>query len=259
MYQQLGVQVRWKDFYGGSGDMAVALEEGSIDLAVILTEGIIRAICEGNPSVIVQEFVRSPLIWGIHVGARSTYTKVDELKGTKAAISRYGSGSHLMAYVNARRLGWEPEQSLSFEVVDNLEGALKALPGGTADYFMWEKFTTKPFVDSGIFRCIGQCPTPWPCFVIAARTEFMRQHELLTGILDIINDITHGFKQLPAIDQIISRRYGQQLEDVQSWLELTEWSQEQLSKDDCLTVQRTLFELGLIEQEWPVEKFLKKS
>ena len=28
---------------------------------------------------------------------------------------------------------------------------------------------TKPLVDNGIFRRIADCPTPWPCFVIAVR------------------------------------------------------------------------------------------
>ena len=36
---------------------------------------------------------------------------------------------------------------------------------------MWEKFTTKPLVDTNTFRHIGDCPSPWPCFVIAVREE----------------------------------------------------------------------------------------
>jgi len=259
MYKELGVHVRWKDFYGGSGDMAVALKEGSIDMAVILTEGIVRAVVEGNPSMIVQEYVRSPLIWGIHVGANTNYSAIDQLRGTKAAISRFGSGSHLMAYVNARNLNWDTEKDLKFEVVQDLEGALKALPARTADYFMWEKFTTKPFVDSGVFRCVGECPTPWPCFVIAARNQFIDQEaNLLRDILTVINRQTSGFKELPDIDKVISERYGQQLADVRQWLSLTDWSQHQLSQADCGAVQQTLFELGLIEKKLPVERILKK-
>ena len=33
------------------------------DIAVILTEGIIKDIAAGNPSKIVQVYVQSPLIW----------------------------------------------------------------------------------------------------------------------------------------------------------------------------------------------------
>ncbi len=90
--------------------MCKALRNKEIDLAVILTEGIIKDIIEGNKSKIVQTFVKSPLIWGIHVAQDSTYKTIDDLKGKKAAISRYGSGSHLMAYINAENNNWNLEE-----------------------------------------------------------------------------------------------------------------------------------------------------
>jgi hypothetical protein len=37
-------------------------------------------------------------------------------------------------------------------------------------------FMTKPLVDKGIFRRIGDCPTPWPCFVIAVRDEILEKY-----------------------------------------------------------------------------------
>ncbi|MCB0470911.1 MAG: ABC transporter substrate-binding protein, partial [Flavobacteriaceae bacterium] len=167
-----------------------------IDIAVILTEGIIKDIVDGNPSKIVQVFVESPLIWGIHVGAQSQYKTIEDLKGTKAAISRYGSGSHLMAYVNAENHDWNLEEDLKFEVIKDLDGAVEGLTSGKADYFMWERFTTKPLVDQGVFRHVGNCPTPWPCFVIAVRNEFLETHtSTLKTILEIINRTTIDFKE----------------------------------------------------------------
>ena len=87
------------------------------------------------------------MIWGIHVAQDSIYKNLSELKGQKAAISRYGSGSHLMAYVNALKLKWNTASDLQFEVVKDLDGAVESLSSKEADYFMWEKFTTKPLVD----------------------------------------------------------------------------------------------------------------
>ncbi len=63
--------MRWKDYYGGTGAMCKALRAKEIDLAVILTEGIITDIIGGNKSKIIQTFVKSPLIWGIHVAKDS--------------------------------------------------------------------------------------------------------------------------------------------------------------------------------------------
>jgi ABC-type nitrate/sulfonate/bicarbonate transport system substrate-binding protein len=51
---------------------------------------------------------------------------------------------------------------------------------------MWERFMTKPLVDKGIFRRIGDCPTPWPCFVIAVRDEILEKYpEAIKSILTL--------------------------------------------------------------------------
>ena len=76
---------------------------------------------------IVQVFVESPLICGIHVAQDSQYKDLNSLKGKRVAISWYGSGSHLMAYVNAMKLKWNTASNLEFEVVKNLNGAVESL------------------------------------------------------------------------------------------------------------------------------------
>jgi ABC-type nitrate/sulfonate/bicarbonate transport system substrate-binding protein len=256
-YQNENINLRWRDFPGGTGAMCQALRNKEIDLAVILTEGIIRDIIKGNDCKIVQVFVRSPLNWGIHVAISSPYNTISDLKGTAAAISRYGSGSHLMAYVNAENQGWDTENDLRFEVIKNLEGALENLPIGIGDYFMWEKFTTKPYVDNGAFRLVGECPTPWPCFVIAVRNDVLEEEsENINKILKIINNTTLVFRDIPSIDKMISNRYHQKLEDVQEWLALTKWSQENLTAAEVEKVQDTLFQLDLIKEKVPIEKLL---
>ncbi|RIA09672.1 ABC-type nitrate/sulfonate/bicarbonate transport system substrate-binding protein [Flavobacteriaceae bacterium MAR_2010_72] len=249
-YKREGINLRWQDYHGGTGDMCQALRDQSIDMAVILTEGIVKDIIDGNPSSIVQTFVKSPLIWGIHVAKDSKYKTIKELRGTRAAISRYGSGSHLMAYINAQNHDWNLDQDLKFEVINNLDGAVKGLTNANADYFMWEKFTTKPLVDSGTFRRIGNCPTPWPCFVIAVRNDFLTEHtEDVRTILNIINNSTSEFKDIPNIDKTISNRYNQKLEDVQEWLSITEWSQSNMNPKTLENVQQKLLDLDIISQK----------
>ncbi len=257
-YEKEGINLRWKDYPGGTGAMCKALRNEKIDIAVILTEGIIKDIIAGNPSKIVQTFVQSPLIWGIHVAADSNYKTIDDLKGTKAAISRYGSGSHLMAYINAENNNWNTD-NLDFEVINNLEGAINGLNKGKGDYFMWEHFTTKPLVDQGIFRRVDDCPTPWPCFVIAVRDELLAEdEETVKTILRIINEMTTDFKQIPNIDEMIASRYEQQLEDVQKWLSLTEWSQELIDEDTINMVQDKLLSLDIIPEKLEYKKLTHK-
>ncbi|MFD0988748.1 substrate-binding domain-containing protein [Mariniflexile jejuense] len=258
-YKERGINLRWQDFPEGTGAMCKALRNKDIDIAVILTEGIIKDIIAGNPSKIVQTFVQTPLNWGIHVAKNSSYKIIDDLKGTKAAISRYGSGSHLMAYINAENNGWNLKEDLKFEVINDLNGAIEGLTSGKADYFMWEKFTTKPLVDNGIFRNIGNCPTPWPCFVIAVREDFIGTNKSdLKTILEIINNTTSEFKDIPSIDKTIANRYEQQLEDVQQWLSITEWSQKLIDKKTVKTIQKELLALNIIPETLPYEKLTYK-
>ncbi|MCB4797749.1 substrate-binding domain-containing protein [Neotamlana laminarinivorans] len=248
-YKAENINLRWHDYHGGTGAMCKALRNKEIDLAVILTEGIIKDIIDGNPSKIVQTFVQTPLIWGIHVAANASFKTIEDIKGTRAAISRFGSGSHLMAYINAENNNWDLQNDLNFEVIKNLDGAVKGLTNGDADYFMWEKFTTKPLVDDGTFRRIGNCPTPWPCFVIAATEEFIENNpEELKTILNIINNTTSDFKNIPSIDKTIANRYEQKLEDVQEWLSITEWSQSLIDEDTVMKTQKELLALNIIPE-----------
>lgn len=248
-FDDRGIVLEWTDIPEGTGRMCELLMDGETDLAIILTEGVIKAIAEGLPAGIVQGYIASPLLWGIHVAAQSPYQRPEELEGQIAAISRFGSGSHLMAYVNARNRGWEAG-SLQFKAVGTLERAVEALQAGAADYFMWERFTTQPLVDQGIFRRLDVCPTPWPCFVIACHRPFFREHaHVVRHILEVINTYTREFRDIPSIDRTLANRYGQKPEDVREWLKATRWSQCQIKSEDIDLVINTLFELNLLSKK----------
>jgi ABC-type nitrate/sulfonate/bicarbonate transport system substrate-binding protein len=255
-FENRGINLVWKDVPEGTGKMSELLATEQTDLAIVLTEGIVKSIIEGNTVKIVQEYIGTPLQWGIHVAADSKFQNVEDLQNAIVAISRYGSGSHLMSFVNAKSNGWDTS-SLNFQVVNTLDGAIEALKFGKADYFMWEHFTTKPIVDSGIFRRIGDCPTPWPCFVVAATQSFLKNHKgTLRHILEVINTYSTEFKHIPRIDQAIANKYGQRIEDVREWLSMTQWSQSQLSTETIDIVQDYLFKLKLIDNKSDIDKLI---
>lgn len=256
-FKKAAIDLQWTDIPEGSGKMCQMLRDGSTDIAIILTEGIVKDITAGNPSKIVQVYVETPLIWGIHVAAQSKYKTLAQLEGTKAAISRIGSGSQLMAYVNAGNQKWDVN-SLQFEIVNTIDGAVTALTEGTADYFMWERFMTQPLVDKGIFRRIADCPTPWPCFVITVRDEILdQQPELIAKILEIINFKTLKFKELCGVLTKLAERFHQKEDDLEKWLALTEWSQNQLSENVLNNVQNQLLELGIIDKKSTFAEIVK--
>lgn len=256
-FSEIGIDLEWTDIPEGTGKMCQMLRNNETDLAVILTEGILKDISNGNESVVLQQYVSSPLQWGIHVAASSPFQNISELENKKVAISRNGSGSQLMAIVNAKNEGWKSDD-LNFEIVNTLDGAVVALTENKADYFMWDRFMTQPVVDKGIFRRIGVCPTPWPCFVIVARKEFYENNKaMINNLLEVINNTTIEFKQIPSIDKTLASRYEQKLEDIQEWLKITKWSQKQLTEKQFETIQIQLQDLGIIENKLNYSEVIK--
>jgi len=257
-FNEAGIDLQWTDVPEGTGKMCQMLRDNETDIAIILTEGIIKDLTENSHSSIVQVFVKSPLIWGIHVDGKANYNSISDLENTISAISRIGSGSHLMSIVNAEKNNWKTND-IQFEIVNNLDGAIESLSEGKSDYFMWEKYTTKPLVDNGTFKRVGECPTPWPCFVIAIRNEFLEENKSVVGIiLDIINATTEEFKHIPSIDRTLATRYHQKLEDIQQWLTQTQWSQKNLEEKTFDKVQNKLSELNIITKKADFTQIVKK-
>lgn len=239
-------EVHWKNFHGGTGEMAEALEDNSIDIAVMLTEGCIKEIESGKAFKIIQKFIESPLLWGIHADNQSPYTSISDLKGKTAAISRYNSGSHLMTYVLAERESWDLK-ALQFKVCRHLNGAIEALKNNEADYLLWEHFTTKPYVDDKILKHLGDCPTPWPCFVIVAKDDFYKTHQKeVEKVLSVLNRETKSLKNNKQLSKTLSRKYKLNQTDVDLWLDQTEWSQEPLILEKKEAIKQKLINFGII-------------
>ncbi|MFT7589389.1 MAG: sulfonate transport system substrate-binding protein [Limisphaerales bacterium] len=256
-FSEAGIRVDWQDFHGGTGALNKALREGEIDIAVVLTEGIIADMHRGNPSSIVQIYIQSPLIWGIHVGEESKFMEPDDLQGGTYSISRYGSGSHLISFVDAMQRGWDIGAQ-KFKVVGNLEGALEALTKGNADCLLWEKFTTKPYVDSGIVRRIGEVHTPWPCFVMAVRNDRLQEDKIqVSQLCKVIQAYSKDFMSNENAKAMVAERYKLLPEDVEQWYNATRWavSNEIPNKAIDQTIN-TLFELGLIDYKMKPEELI---
>ncbi|MEL6676537.1 MAG: PhnD/SsuA/transferrin family substrate-binding protein [Bacteroidota bacterium] len=246
--QEAGIQPHWTDFHGGTGAMVEGLNSGAVDMAVLLTEGAIHGINQGGAYRILSFYVSSPLLWGIHVPADSPYQKMADVKGRRYAISRYGSGSHLMSFVDAQKRQWSYE-NLDFVVVKNLQGAREAFQKREADIFFWEKFTTKPLVDAGEFRRIAERPTPYACFVVCATEKALAEKAgEIQFCLKEVYKAARKLRQNPSIDSIIANYYGLQPEDVTEWLTSITWPyRRSLSRSALNKAITTLKSLDLIQ------------
>ena len=246
----LGVELHWSDMTGGTGQMIKGIQTGTLDIAVLLTEGITKSILQGLDAKIVTVFVTTPLRWGIHVPYNSDIQTVKQLENQTFAISREGSGSHLMTYVRAKQEGWNLKD-LKFNVVGDVYGGLWALENNQAQAFLWEKYTTFPFTEQKKCRYIDEVVTPWPCFVIAVRSELLKENEvLLKTVFESVNQEAKALKENPNAAEIIAWRYNLKLEQTKSWLSETDWNYDNsLMKDSIEKVVNTLESLELISAD----------
>lgn len=136
---------------------------------------------------------------------------------------------------------------------------------GLASIFLWEWFTTKPYVDSGEVRFIGsvysQCSphlspivlfsqsetasnkkvAPWPCWSIAATTS--TPSSLLQTFLSSLEPYVTHFNSPQAreredVDFVVDT-FGHQREDVVEWLGTVRW-EEGLGVIEREVVEKTL-------------------
>lgn len=256
-FKTYGTLLEWTDEPKGSGAMNKALREGKADVAVILTESFIKDRIEGNPGKIIGYHVQSPLIWGIHLSSQFADISLDELSDVPFAISRYGSGSHLMAFLLAQKMGWDTSR-LQFELVGDLEGAKAALEAAVPKIFLWEKYMTKPLVDNGFFHRVGEIPTPWPCFVIVASPDVLKNHsDLIQQLRDSVYKKSTSLLEGGQLPQVLSQKYGILAEDIEAWLSQTEWARHAVISEETLTATMdTLKTLNLIKETVPAEKLV---
>jgi ABC-type nitrate/sulfonate/bicarbonate transport system substrate-binding protein len=155
-----------------------------------------------------------------------------------------------MTYVRAKQENWNLKD-LKFNVVGDVYGGLWALENNQAQGFLWEKNTTYPFTEQKKCRYIDEVVTPWPCFVIAVRSELLEENEaLLKTVFERVHQEAKALKENPNAAEIIAWRYNLKLDQTQSWLSETGWNYDNsLMKDSIENVVNTLESLELISVE----------
>ena len=223
-FTEAGVDLNWKFFPGGTGVMTEALRTGELDLAILLTEGFISAAAKGLKAKIVKEYITSPLGWGIFTGAKSSVNSVYNRSPKKYAISKMGSGSHLMAMIHAEQRGEKikPEDLIE---VKSIDGALESLAKNETQIFYWEKYTTKPFTENGTLRMIGEFSAPWSSFLIVASDDALaNKREAINKALEVINEQSAQFVSSPETVPLLQQRFKLSEADAYTWLLSTVWS-----------------------------------
>ena len=255
-FDHLDRDVEWIDHPEGTGSLIEALESGEIDMATPLTEGIVTSIANGARCRILGGWVSSPLLWGVHVAAASAASSIADVIGARFAISRYGSGSELMARVLAAQHGWSLTDD-SFVVVGGLAGALEALPSGRAETFLWSRSMTQPHVDDGTFRRIADVVTPWPSLVTAVGGQMLSDAPALAvAIADVASAHAREIAADPDTPRRVAERYGLDLEGATRWFEHVRWADRSIDAAVIDEISSTMLELGRIDHQPRAEDVL---
>jgi ABC-type nitrate/sulfonate/bicarbonate transport system substrate-binding protein len=258
-FAKRGLKVELIPFPSGSGHLIQSLDENSLDVAVGLTEAFVRGIAQGKESYkLIGTYVKSPLRWAVSTGIESDLHDKNELRGKKIGVSRIGSGSYVMAYVLAMQLGFPKPYYEDFPVLSNfknLRDSVNKKEGIEAsDAFMWEYFTTKRYYDNKEVRYIGDIYTPWPSWVINARTELVenKKDELVQFLKAVEEGISYFNDNKDEAVEYIYNNLDYSKEDAQQWIKTVHF--QELSKVGCIdhetvieNTYRILIEAGVLE------------
>ena len=224
LFEKHNIHVDWNYYAGGTGEMVAALKNNELDLAILLTEGFLSAVSKGLQAVVVKEYISSPLVWGIFTGSHSGIKSVYDESAKKIAISRPGSGSHLMALIHAEQRG---ESITDYESVEikSLQGAVHSLVNNETDLFYWEKYTTKAHVESGELKMIGEFSAPWSSFLVTANKSILAEKgEQILTVLALMNDFCIDFVKDFNSTIELQKRFHLTEAEVKTWLAQTIWN-----------------------------------
>ena len=246
-------------FPSGTGHMVSSLRSREIDVGIGLTEGWIAGLgrkrdpstesavqqAESGGYKLLGTYVESPLCWAISTGLdRREITGVQDVRGRKIGISRRGSGSHVMGYVLAEQRGWlsSPSSSESaaaaaaapFEIhpLQTFASLRQAVNDGTADFFMWEYFTSKRYYSPRAqhpLKQLGEIYTPWPSWHIVSRLEHSAEapEPRVEDFLGKLNRGIEYFRRTPEeAVEYISTELDYEEEDARKWLETVRFADD---------------------------------
>lgn len=134
-----------------------------------------------------------------------------------------------MGFVLADQHGWlvpgaaEQKPFADNVVLNTFENLRNAVNDGTADFFMWEHFTSKKFYDSGEIRRVGEIYTPWSSWKIVASTKIAQQGKpvdirVKTLFEKLDQGIKHFNEHQDEAVQHISTELGYTEADAREWL-----------------------------------------
>lgn len=145
-----------------------------------------------------------------------------------------------MGFVLADTKGWlRAPGEAPFEVVplQTFAKLREAVNDKSADFFLWEHFTSNKYYDNGEIKRIGEIYTPWSSWKIVSRDA---QDDRLPAMFDSINKGIAYFRDHPAESvDYISTNLDCSKEDARAWLKTVEFANDVKGVSD-ITIRKTI-------------------
>lgn len=208
--------------------MLEMLESGSADVAVTVTDALlVAANRHKRPVQMAGVFVTSPLSWSA-VAASGTKQSLDALVNMKrhdhgklrVGISSPGSGSQTMACYLAQQLGLDHQKDLSFHPAGSFQGLRDGVNQGQFDVFLWESFTTQPYISSEELTKLGEVKGPWPAFSFATAAGYRDHAALQVMLFPTLEKTCNQFleQRASSVRRIVSE-FGHTQAQAEQWLD----------------------------------------
>lgn len=174
----------------------------------------------GRKVKLAGTYVSSPLTWAL-VGRPNSSNIVTPI--LRYGISRKGSGSHTMAFYSSMLDKVRDKSSLSFHIANNFSGLRQGLLNNNFDGFLWEIFTTKPFIDNGELGLIKLVPTPWSAFSFVINSDIPEETRniLYNSVFPALDEAINMFQDPKNENEMINRickEHGHKEPDAMLWL-----------------------------------------
>lgn len=150
-----------------------------------------------------------------------------------------------MGFVLADEQGWLSKNTTTtasskpfdFIPLQTFAKLREAVNDSTADFFMWEHFTSKKYYDNGSIKKIGEIYTPWSSWKIVASTSLLSSSSSTTAggggdddarLKDLFEKIDQGVAYFEGHKEEAVKYIGSELdyseEDAREWLKTVQFS-----------------------------------
>lgn len=163
--------------FRGDADAVQALAGGTVDLNIASLTGLVSTISSGQKFKGIWAGYNMPFFdWY----AQPKFKSIEETKGGRYAVSKYGSLTDSLTRYALRSAGLDPEKDVKILQLGNQTQALSAMEAGQIDAAIMPSPQSYMAAEKGFVKLMSQkeqIAPDWPTHVVYAREDFIYKNQ----------------------------------------------------------------------------------